>query len=208
MKNAEVAHTLRKRGREFGFKFDNLELDYGVAVKRSRQVSGRLTRGVGFLMKKNNIDVHMGNCETDRQRYRFASQTLMAKPPNLKPRTSSLLPEPALLCFLALKWMAKKYLPIVKPFYKLSFPNQLLSLDLELLVLNSPPIWNSYGVDVTIVEMLPRIVPNEDEEISAELAKAFSKRIRLKSYTETRVDGIETTERWRQDQSQQNDGRN
>ena len=63
LKNAEIAHTLRKRDREFGFKFDNLELDYSVAVKRSRQVSDRLTRGVGFLMKKNNIDVFMGTAK-------------------------------------------------------------------------------------------------------------------------------------------------
>ena len=60
LKNAEVAHTLRERGKEFGFAFENLTLDYGVAVKRSRQVSDRLTKGVGFLMKKNNVDVHMG----------------------------------------------------------------------------------------------------------------------------------------------------
>ncbi|MCJ7703728.1 MAG: FAD-dependent oxidoreductase, partial [Anaerolineales bacterium] len=60
LKNAEVAHLLRNRGREFGFSFDNLALDYGAAVKRSRQVSNRLTRGVGFLMKKNEIDVFMG----------------------------------------------------------------------------------------------------------------------------------------------------
>ena len=46
LKNAEVAHTLRERGKEFGFSFDNLTLDYSVAVKRSRQVSDRLvTRG-------------------------------------------------------------------------------------------------------------------------------------------------------------------
>ena len=46
LKNAEVADTLTKRGREFGFSFDNLELDFGTAVKRSRQVSNRLVRGV------------------------------------------------------------------------------------------------------------------------------------------------------------------
>ena len=40
LKNAEVAHTLRERGKDFGFSFDNLKLDYGVAVKRSRQVFG------------------------------------------------------------------------------------------------------------------------------------------------------------------------
>jgi dihydrolipoamide dehydrogenase len=46
LKNAEVAHTLRSRAKDFGFSFDNLQLDYSVAVKRSRQVSDRLTRGV------------------------------------------------------------------------------------------------------------------------------------------------------------------
>src|SRR3990172_4003404 len=60
LKNAEVADTLRNRAKEFGFSFDNLKLDYSAAVKRSRQVSSRLTKGVDFLMKKNKIDVHMG----------------------------------------------------------------------------------------------------------------------------------------------------
>ncbi|MEJ2749493.1 MAG: FAD-dependent oxidoreductase, partial [Anaerolineae bacterium] len=60
LKNAEVAHTLQHRAKEFGFSFDNLALDYGAAFKRSRQVSGRLVKGVGFLMKKNNIDVYDG----------------------------------------------------------------------------------------------------------------------------------------------------
>ncbi len=60
LKNAELAHTLQHRTREFGFSFDNLELDYGVAFKRSRQVSGRLVKGVGFLMRKNKIDVFDG----------------------------------------------------------------------------------------------------------------------------------------------------
>src|SRR5512147_1840049 len=63
LKNAEVAHTLRERGKELGFSFENLKLDYSVAVKRSRQVSDRLVKGVGFLMKKNNIDVHMGTAK-------------------------------------------------------------------------------------------------------------------------------------------------
>src|ERR1035437_3728430 len=52
LRNAEVAHILRERGKEFGFSFENLKLDYSVAVKRSRQVSDRLTKGVGFLMRK------------------------------------------------------------------------------------------------------------------------------------------------------------
>ncbi len=71
LRNADVAHILRERGKEFGFSFDNLNLDYGVAVKRSRQVSDRLTKGVGFLMKKNNITVHMGAGKANRPRYGY-----------------------------------------------------------------------------------------------------------------------------------------
>ena len=63
LKNADLAHTLRERSKEFGFSFDNLNLDYSAAVKRSRQASDRLVKGVGFLMKKNNIEVHMGNAK-------------------------------------------------------------------------------------------------------------------------------------------------
>src|SRR5512133_2270796 len=63
LKNAEVAHTLRERGKDFGFSFDNLKLDYSVAVKRSRQNADRLTKGVGFLMRKNAVAVYMGEAK-------------------------------------------------------------------------------------------------------------------------------------------------
>src|SRR5574341_219242 len=53
LKNADVAYTLRERGKELGFSFENLKLDFTVAAKRSREVSARLVKGVGFLMKKN-----------------------------------------------------------------------------------------------------------------------------------------------------------
>ncbi len=71
LKNAELAHTLQHRAREFGFSFDNLQLDYGTAFKRSRQVSNRLVKGVGFLMRKNNIDVFEGVGTADRYRITF-----------------------------------------------------------------------------------------------------------------------------------------
>ena len=59
LRNAEVINLLNK-GKTFGFSFDNLSIDYSAAQKRSRQVSLRLVKGVGFLMKKNNIDVLEG----------------------------------------------------------------------------------------------------------------------------------------------------
>src|SRR5574342_131126 len=61
LRNAEIAHILRERGKDFGFSLENLKLDYGVAVKRSRQNADRLVKGVGFLMKKNAITVYTGD---------------------------------------------------------------------------------------------------------------------------------------------------
>ena len=59
LRNAEIMELL-KQGKEFGFSFENLQTDYAVAQKRSRDVSGRLVKGVEFLMKKNNIQLFRG----------------------------------------------------------------------------------------------------------------------------------------------------
>ena len=61
LKNADLAHTLREKTKEFGIQFENLQLDYGEAVKRSRKTSKRLTTGVKGLLKKNEVDVIMGS---------------------------------------------------------------------------------------------------------------------------------------------------
>ena len=61
LKNAEIADIIRNRSKEFGFTFDNIDIDYSVAVRRSRKVSQRLTKGIEYLLKKNNIDVYMGS---------------------------------------------------------------------------------------------------------------------------------------------------
>lgn len=63
LKNAEVAELLRHGGKDFGFKMDNLQLDFAAAVQRSRQISRRLVKGVEFLLKKNKIDVLSGTAE-------------------------------------------------------------------------------------------------------------------------------------------------
>src|SRR5512144_2138852 len=59
LRNAAIMNLLQD-GKEFGFKFENLTVDYSVAQKRSRQVSDRLVKGVQFLMRKNKIDVYQG----------------------------------------------------------------------------------------------------------------------------------------------------
>ena len=65
LKNAEVAHTLRERGKDFGFSFDNLKLDYSVAVKRSRQNSDRLDQRHWLFDEEEQHHRFHGNRATD-----------------------------------------------------------------------------------------------------------------------------------------------
>ena len=175
LRNAEVAHILRERSKEFGFSFDNLNLDYGVAVKRSRQASDRLTKGVGFLMKKNNITVHMGTAKltardtvtvTDDQ-----GKYLELKTKNIVIATGATTMVPP-----AWKVDGSSILTYLEAILQLILPKSAIIIGAGAIGVEFATIWSSYGVPVTIVEMLPRLLPLEDEEISTELAKAFARR--------------------------------
>lgn len=189
LKNADVAHTLRERGKELGFSFDNLKLDYSVAVKRSRQVSNRLTRGVGFLMKKNNIDVHMGTATltgtgsisvTDEE-----GNTTQLNAKNIVVATGARTTVPP-------GWEidGKQVVTYLEAILQEELPKSVVIIGSGAVGVEFATIWNSYGVDVTIVEMLPRLVPLEDEEVSSELEKAMKKR-GIKILTNHKVEAIE-----------------
>ncbi len=192
LKNAEVAHTLRERGKEFGFSFENLMLDFSVAVKRSRQVSSRLVKGIGFLMKKNGIDVYMGIAHLDAPKSvtvtdaEGQSQTLSAQNVIVATGARSMVP-PA--------WTidGEKVVTYLEAIQQEKLPESVVIIGSGAIGVEFATVWNSYGVDVTIVEMLPRIVPMEDEEVSAELAKAFKKR-KIKMLTGHKVEAVEAVE--------------
>ena len=172
LRNAEIAHTLRERGKEFGFSFDNLKLDYGVAVKRSRQVSDRLTKGVGFLMKKNEIAVYMGTAKltspTTVSVTNKDGQLTELNAKNVIVATGASTAVPA-----AWKVDGQKVVTYLEAILQEKLPKSVVVIGSGAIGVEFSTVWNSYGVEVTIVEMLPRIVPLEDEEVSAELEKAF-----------------------------------
>jgi dihydrolipoamide dehydrogenase len=192
LKNAEVAHTLRERGKEFGFSFENLRLDYGVAVKRSRQVSDRLVKGIGFLMKKNNIAVHMGTA-------RFTAKDTVAvfdkdgKLTELKARNVVVATGASAMVPGAWKVDGEKVVTYLEAITQEKLPKSVIIIGSGAIGVEFATVWNSYGVDVTVVEMLPRLVPLEDEEVSAELEKAFKKR-GIKVLAGRKVVAVEATE--------------
>jgi dihydrolipoamide dehydrogenase len=189
LRNAEVAHMLREGGKEFGFEVEGLKLDYAAAVKRSRKVADRLTKGVGFLMKKNGIDVHMATASFKD------SHTLVLTDADGKTKEISgdniIIATGARAAMIpGVEVDGERVLTYLEAITQETLPKSVVIVGAGAIGLEFATLWNSYGVDVTIIEMLPRLAPLEDEEVSAELAKAFKKR-KIAFHTETKVEKIE-----------------
>lgn len=192
LKNAEVAHTLRERGKELGFSFENLKLDYSVAVKRSRQVSDRLTKGVAFLMKKNNIDVHMGEGHVaGRNLVRVTAAD--GKVNELKAKNIVVASGASVAVPPGWAIDGQKIITYKEAILQDKLPKSVAIIGAGAIGVEFATVWNSYGVNVTLIEMLPRILPLEDEEISAELAKALARR-KISMLTGTKVLALEANE--------------
>ncbi|MCX6033411.1 MAG: dihydrolipoyl dehydrogenase [Chloroflexi bacterium] len=196
LRNAEVAHTLRERSKEFGFSFDNLKLDYSAAVKRSRQVSDRLVKGVGFLMKKNNISVFMGTAKlTAGSSTTLRDVSVTDKDGKLTELTAkNIIMATGASAAVPGAWQVdgEKVVTYLEAILQEKLPKSAVIIGAGAVGMEFATVWSSYGVDVTVVEMLPHILPLEDEEAAAEVAKAFTKR-RVKLLAGHKVEAVEAT---------------
>jgi dihydrolipoamide dehydrogenase len=174
LRNAEVLQLFQRAG-EFGVTVDNLRADYGVAYRRSRQVAERMSKGVEFLLRKNKITLVPGRGAL------AAPGAVRVQAPDGSARTLE-----ARAVVLA-TGAAPKSLPGV-PIDKTRIISSDEALRLERLPssvvvigagavgVEFADVFAAYGVQVTIVEALPRLLPIEDEEISKLLARSFTKR--------------------------------
>ncbi|MFO7741424.1 MAG: dihydrolipoyl dehydrogenase [Anaerolineae bacterium] len=191
LRNAEVV-SLLDRGREFGFSVSNVELDFSAAVGRSRQVSERLVKGVGFLMRKNGVDVIEG-------RGVLRSPTSVEVSPK-EGGTRTVETDNVIIATGA----RARTIPGIEPDGDrvMTYRSAIVLRELpeSAVIVGGGPIgmefahvWSSYGTEVTVVEMLPHAVPLEDEEVSKEVERAFRRR-QVNIMTSTRVQAIEITD--------------
>ena len=174
LKNAEIANIIRNRSKEFGFTFDNLDIDYSIAVRRSRKVSQRLTKGITHLMKKNNIDVHMGNAsiqsnnEVEITKTNGQTATITAKnivvASGARPKTPT-----------EFKVDNRQVITYRDAILQEQHPESVVIIGGGAIGVEFATIWNSYGSKVTIVEMMNNILPMEDVDVSTELTRSLSK---------------------------------
>lgn len=189
LKNAEVIHTLKHRGKEFGFNFDNLMVDYEVAFKRSRQVSDRLVKGIGMLMKKNKIDTYDGTGKlTDKNTLQVnlndgGEETLKAKniivATGARPRT---LP--------GMEFDGEKIISYIEAIMSDNPPKRLVIVGGGVIGVEFAYMWINYDVEITIVEVMDRILPREEPEVSKVLTKAY-KKLGVNLLTDTRVESVD-----------------
>lgn len=191
LKNAEVASILRTGAREFGFSFENLTLDYSVAVKRSRQISNRLVKGIGFLMKKNNIEVIMG---TGKLVAKDKISVLMEDQSTQEVTAKNIIIATGAHSanIPGMEVDGEKVVSYKEAILQTQLPGSVIIIGAGAIGVEFATVWNGYGSNVTIVEMLPRLVPLEDEEVGTELEKAF-KKSGINTLTSHKVEKIEKT---------------
>jgi len=169
LKNAEILSLLH-RSEEFGFYFDNLRVDYAKAIDRSRKVVERNTRGVAYLLRKNKVEHIKGEASLrDSRTIEVAPDGRVITAKNVilatgaRPRSIPALPIDGELVITSRHALELRQLP-----------SSVVIVGGGATGMEFAYLYNAYGVKVTVVELLPRIVPNEDEEISQELEEALS----------------------------------
>ncbi len=198
LRNAEIVSLLGE-GKDYGFAFENLTVDYAVAQKRSRQVSDRLVRGIQFLMKKNKVDVYQGI-----GRLRSATQVEVTSVPDAAAvngqKFDGVLGTKSVIIATGARPRSlpgmvvdgQKIITSRQALELTTAPKRLVVVGAGAIGMEFAYVFRSYGAAVTVIEMLPHVLPLEDDETAAEVAKAFKKQ-GITTLVNTRTEAVEPT---------------
>ncbi len=175
LKNAEHAWIAQHEAKEWGFVYEKLSFDFGRVVKRSRDISARIVKGVEFLMKKNKIDVLNGTgriAGKDTVEYLVEGKVAgTAKFKNLilatggRPREMPGTPFDKDRVISFFEAMAPKELP-----------KKLVIIGGGAIGCEFAYFYNAFGTEVVLIELLDSLLPNEDKDLTKELQRSFKKK--------------------------------
>ena len=192
LRNAELYQLLQKRASAFGFRFENLSYDWAKIISRSRGVADKLAGGVEFLFKKNKIDYLRG-------------EATVAKPGKIIYKTRDNKEETIETNHILIATGAvSRDLPGLAPNGKTVLnshdamilekqPARLIVIGAGAIGIEFAYFFNAFGTEVTVVEMLPNVLPVEDTEVSIALEKSLTKQ-GIKIFTNTRVVNAEAND--------------
>jgi dihydrolipoamide dehydrogenase len=195
LRSAEIFHYMQ-HPKDYGLSAENVSYDPAAVVKRSRVVSKRLNDGVGFLMRKNKVTVIWGEAMID------APGKVTVKASKTEAPKGALGPDTYQAKHIILATGARpRVLPGLEPDKKLIWtyfeamlpermPKSLLVVGSGAIGIEFASFYRNFGAEVTVVEILPQILPAEDAEISAFARKQFEKQ-GIKILTDTKVAKLE-----------------
>ncbi|MBZ6076954.1 dihydrolipoyl dehydrogenase [Microvirga puerhi] len=202
LRSAEIYHYFQ-HAKDYGLSAEKVGFDAGAVVQRSRGVSGRLNGGVGMLLKKNKVDVIWGEASLSKPGEVVVTAT---KKPAMQPQAPApkgiLEPGTYQAKHIIIATGARpRVLPGIEPDGKLiwtyfeamvpkEMPKSLLVMGSGAIGIEFASFYRTMGVDVTVVEVLPQILPVEDAEIAAHARKRFEKQ-GIKIITGAKVTKVE-----------------
>ncbi|PWJ46913.1 dihydrolipoamide dehydrogenase [Quadrisphaera granulorum] len=184
LRNAELAHIFTHEAKTFGIiSTGEVSFDYGVAYERSRKVADGRVKGVHYLMKKNGItEIHGRGTFTDATTLKVGDRTITfghciiaaGATPRLLPGTT----------------LSERVVTYEEQILTSTLPQSIVIVGAGAIGVEFAYVLHNYGVKVTIVEFLDRVLPLEDEEVSAELEKQY-RRLGIDVLTSTKVEAID-----------------
>ena len=180
LRSAEIYHYMQ-HAKDYGLKADNVGFDAAAIIKRSRGVAGRMNSGVAFLMKKNKVTVIWGEATID------APGKITVKASKTPAPKDALGPGAYQAKHIIIATGARpRVLPGLEPDKKLvwtyfeamnpdKMPKSLLVVGSGAIGIEFASFYRTMGAEVTVVEVLPQILPVEDAEIAAFARKQFEK---------------------------------
>lgn len=190
LKSAQVFEYIN-HAEDFGIKVKGADADFGSVISRSRGVADGMSKGIDFLMKKNKIEVIMGTAkvlpgkkvsvtDTDGKSTEYSAANIIIAT-GARSRELPNLPQDG-----------KKIVGYRKAMTLDSKPKKMVVVGSGAIGVEFAYFYNAMGVEVTVVEYMPHIVPVEDEDISKQLSRSF-KKMGINVMTNSSVESVDTS---------------
>lgn len=185
LKNAHLYHQLKHDAATFGLSFDNLQYDWTKVIGRSRKVSGKLAGGIEFLFKKNKVDYVKGfgsikgSNQVEVKKADGSAEILDAKNVIIATGAKS-RPLPGLDINGTTVISSKEAMILATQ------PKSMVIIGAGAIGVEFAYIYNAFDTEVTLIEMMPNLLPVEDDEISETITKIY-KKAGIKCLTNTKV---------------------
>jgi dihydrolipoamide dehydrogenase len=191
LRSAEIFHYMQ-HAKDYGLSAENVSFDPAAVIKRSRGVAGRMNNGVGFLMKKNKVTVIWGEAVIDAPGKITVRKSAVEAPKGALGEGTYQAKH-----IIVATGARPRVLPGLEPDKKLvwtyfeamnpdKMPKSLLVVGSGAIGIEFASFYKTMGADVTVIEVLPQVLPVEDAEIAAFARKQFEKQ-GIKIFTGAKV---------------------